>query len=90
MTRREIPRPSCVEELSPCQYSWRGLFAAEVQVSGVRRIKSGKEVCAMKERNLHVSCVYSECGPSAEELLRESFLLFLKKELAAPDAWPPM
>ncbi len=44
----------------------------------------------MKERNLHVFCVYSECCPSAEELLRESFLLFLKKELAALNACPPM
>ena len=44
----------------------------------------------MKERTLHVSCVYSECSPSAEELLRESFLIFLKKELAALDACLPV
>ena len=39
----------------------------------------------MKEKTLSVSCTYSETGPLAVDLIRESFRLFLKKELAALD-----
>ena len=42
----------------------------------------------MKEKTLSVSCTYSEAGPLAMDLIRESFRLFLKKELAAPDHRP--
>ena len=44
----------------------------------------------MKEKTLSVSCMYSEAGPLAVDLIRESFRFFLKKELVVLDIRPPM
>lgn len=44
----------------------------------------------MKGKALHISGVYSECEQPAVELLWESFLFFLKKELITPDVCPPL
>ena len=44
----------------------------------------------MKEKPLSVSCTYSETGPRAVDLIRESFRFFLKKELAVLDIRPQM
>ncbi len=44
----------------------------------------------MKEKTLSVSCMYSETGPLAVDLIRESFQFFLKKEQVALDIRPQM
>ena len=44
----------------------------------------------MKEKTLSVSCTYSEAGPLAVDLIRESFRFFLKKELVVLDIRPQM
>ena len=44
----------------------------------------------MKEKVLPVSCAYSQCGQPLVKLLRASFQLFLKKELAVLDIRPLM
>ncbi len=44
----------------------------------------------MKEKTLSVFCTYSEAGPLAVDLIRESFHFFLKKELIALDIRPQM
>ena len=44
----------------------------------------------MKEKVLSISCIYSQCGQPAAELVRESFQFFLKKELVALDIRPQM
>lgn len=44
----------------------------------------------MKEKTLSVSCMYSEAGPLAVDLIRESFRFFLKKELVVLDIRPQM
>lgn len=35
----------------------------------------------MKNKNILVHCSYSDTGPALEELVRESFRVYLKKEL---------
>ena len=44
----------------------------------------------MKEKTLSVSCTYSETGPLVVDLIRDSFRVFLKKELVALDIRPQM
>lgn len=50
------------ERLRPVPVVLVRAFAAAVQVSGLRRIESGEKVCAMREKTLRISCVYSECS----------------------------
>lgn len=38
----------------------------------------------MKQKTIVIHCTYSRSGPTAAELLRESFRLFLKQELLGP------
>lgn len=44
----------------------------------------------MKKKQIVVSCTYSETGRPPEELIRESFRLFLQKELLSPAAHRPL
>ena len=37
----------------------------------------------MKNKSILVHCSYSDTGPALEELVRESFRVYLKKELPA-------
>ena len=76
-------------DFSPYRSSVRASFCAQAQVSKRWRIESTEEVCH-EGKALSVSCTYSETGPLAVDLIRESFRFFLKKELAVLDIRPQM